>query len=690
MYLLTIKRKAILPIGIIVLSFILHTGAYAGTQGFTIDQVLSSPLPSSLTAASQGQRIAWVFSDRGIDNIWLADGPQFQARKLTDFKKDDGRPLRILGFMEKGGVLIFSKNGRFNPDHDTTWDGKSTLFKLNCADGKMEELARTGGAAVSPVSNMLAYTEKGDLYVFPAAEKPKKRAAIRGNLGNLSWSPDGKHLLMVSRRGNFPHRYSYILVYSLESDSFRYIDASVYQDLQPKWSPDGKRIAFIRRLTHGHRGLINARTYPVPDPWEIRIADVKTGKSDKVWKSPPPDSIAYAQITWLDNNHVAFLSEGDGWRHLYAVPAADGQARQLTKGTFEVEQLHAVPALKRIFFNCNAEDIDRRHVWSIGLQGKMKQETKGKGIEWSPVLTGDQKYIAYIGSDAVTPAQVYAKPVNGGNAVKLAADTLPNDFPKHLVIPQQAIFKSADGWTIHGQLFRPPKSFKGKRPAVMYFHGGPIRQMLLGFHYSSYYHRGYAMNQYLASQGYVVLTVNYRLGIGYGREFREVPDGGPRGCSEYRDLLAGAKYLRSLEYVDREKIGLWGGSYGGLMTALGLARNSDLFAAGVDLHGVHDWNQWQAWSTNSENDHHRTVWKSSPIADIHHWRSPVLLIHGDDDRNVPFSETLWLAEKLAKQGVEYELLVFPDDVHGFLLHRNWVNAFKAAASFFDRKLKGKE
>ena len=210
--------------------------------------------------------------------------------------------------------------------------------------------------------------------------------------------------------------------------------------------------------------------------------------------------------------------------------------------------------------------------------------------------------------------------------------------------------------------------------------------MLLGWHYRGYYHNGYALNQYLASRGFVVLSVNYRLGIGYGRAFRDVPDGGPRGASEYRDLLAGARFLRGHERVDPERIGLWGGSYGGLMTALGLARNSDLFAAGVDFHGVHDWNQWQAALQNEPNDHDRAAWKSSPIADLENWRSPVLLIHGDDDRNVPFAETVWLARKLDDLGVEYELLVFPDDVHSFLLHRNWVRAFEATASFLERKL----
>ncbi|NIM14059.1 MAG: prolyl oligopeptidase family serine peptidase [Candidatus Aminicenantes bacterium] len=653
---------------------------------FTIEQILSYPFPFSLTASLEGQRIAWVFNHQGVHNIWLAEGPDFQCRQLTNFEKDDGKGLSIMGFIEKGAAVIFSQSGTFNPAHDPKWDGKSILYKLNCQDGKMEKLAETGWAEVSPKTNLLAYSKKGELYIFSPGEEAKKRMKTRGDLARLEWSPDGSKLVMESRRGEFPHRYSYILIYDPGQEKITYIDASVYSDFRPTWSPDNKRIAFLRRLTHGHRSLITARKFPVADPWEIRVADVENGKTIKVWKSPPADSFAYVRIAWLDNEHVVFLSEGDGWRHLYAVPAAGGEARQLTKGKFEVEQFTAVPSLKKVFFNSNANDIDRRHIWWVDIRGNMKPVTKVNGIQWSPVVTGNNRYIAYIGSTALMPAQVYVKPINGGKAVKLAGDTLPDDFPKKLVIPKQVIFKSEDGWKIHGQLFNPPKSFKGKRPAIMYFHGGPVRQMLLGFHYSSYYHRCYAMNQYLASRGYVVLSVNYRLGIGYGRVFREVPDAGPRGCSEYRDLLAGAKFLRSLEYVDSNRIGLWGGSYGGLMTALGLARNSDLFAAGVDLHGVHDWNQWQAWASERENDNNRTVWKSSPLSDIHNWRSPVLLIHGDDDRNVPFSETLWLVETLERQGVEYELLVFPDDVHSFLLHQNWVKAFKTAGSFFDRKL----
>lgn len=667
--------------------FLFLTGV-SSLGAFEIEDILSAPFPGSLTAAPSGQRIAWVFNSEGIQNIWAAEGPDFQARQLSHFKKDDGRPVRIYGFIHNNQAIVFSKGGAFNPDHNPDGITETTLYSLDWQDGKIEEIAKTSRAVVSPKGQQLLYIQKNHLWLWPGStdKKPGKKAWIQGNLSNLEWSPDGTKLVMQSSRGKSPYRYSYIAIYDISLNQVKYIDASVYFDCFPTWSADGTKLAFIRRLTDNYLGIITSKKYPVPDPWEVRVADLVSGSTRSVWNSPDPDSFSYVTLKWLDNEHLVFASEADGWRHLYSVPASGGKAKKLTPGPFEVEQLIVDPVLKKVFFNSNADDIDRRHIWSVGLEGKKKAVTKGKSIEWSPVLTGDRKFLAFIGSSATLPAQVYVKSLENGKSMKLAKETLPARFPKNLVTPKQVIFKSEDGWSIHGQLFVPPQKFKGKRPAIMFFHGGPIRQMLLGFHYRYYYHRAYSLNQYLASRGYVVLSVNFRLGIGYGRAFREVSDGGPRGGSEYRDLLAGAKYLRSLANVDINRIGLWGGSYGGLMTALGLARNSDLFAAGVDFHGVHDWNQWIAWAVNKENDDWRVAWKSSPMADIENWRSPVLLIHADYDRNVPFSETIWLAKKLKNQGVDCELLIFPDDVHSFLLHRNWVKAYKATASFFDRKL----
>jgi dipeptidyl aminopeptidase/acylaminoacyl peptidase len=247
----------------------------------------------------------------------------------------------------------------------------------------------------------------------------------------------------------------------------------------------------------------------------------------------------------------------------------------------------------------------------------------------------------------------------------------------------------------HGQLFLPPSGAPGVRhPALVFMHGGPIRQMLVGWHYMDYYSNAYALNQYLASRGYVVLALNYRAGIGYGLAFREADGIGAAGASEYNDLLAAAALLGARTDVDAKRIGLWGGSYGGYLTALGLARNSDLFAAGVDLHGVHDWYHWTLtgrdnaplYVLDTPPEVLSTALASSPISAVSGWRSPVLMIHGDDDHNVAISESVRLAEALRAQGVDYSELIFPDEIHGFLRHASWLKAYTATANFLDAKL----
>ena len=191
----------------------------------------------------------------------------------------------------------------------------------------------------------------------------------------------------------------------------------------------------------------------------------------------------------------------------------------------------------------------------------------------------------------------------------------------------------------------------------------------------------YALNQYFANKGYVVLSVNYRSGIGYGKEFRNAPGRGREGNTEYQDIVAAGKYLQTRTDVDPERIGLWGLSYGGILTAQGLARNSDVFAAGVDMAGVHLW--------GNSIDPDELSYQSSAIAAIDKWTSPVLLIHGDDDRNVAFSQTVGLVQLLRAHDIYHELIVFPDDVHDFLIFDRFLKSFNAADDFFERFLKGK-
>jgi dipeptidyl aminopeptidase/acylaminoacyl peptidase len=403
---------------------------------------------------------------------------------------------------------------------------------------------------------------------------------------------------------------------------------------------------------------------------------------------------------------VIFNSEQDGWSHLYSIALKEGvgggKATLLTPGEFDVEDVTLSADKNTVIYTSNQFgvdklDQDRRHIWRVTLTptptgpSKPEQVTKGESMEWKPAASADGKTLCFIGSTAKRPGMPQC--TSGAEPKLIGRELIPADFPaQQLVVPKQVIFKSEDGFTIHGQLFTPPNQ-KSPGPAIIYTHGGPIRQMMLGYHYSYYYNNAYSANQYLASLGFTVLSVNYRLGIMYGRAFREPRNSVWRGASEYKDVIAGARYLMSYPAVDKNRIGLWGGSYGGFLTAVGLARNSDIFKAGVDFHGVHDWSvflgEWEddAKSAPDYKEAVKLAWESSPDSSVSTWKSPVLLIHGDDDRNVPFSQTTDLAERLKKQGVSFEELIYPDEIHDFLLWRSWTGAYKRMGEYFKEQLK---
>ena len=365
-----------------------------------------------------------------------------------------------------------------------------------------------------------------------------------------------------------------------------------------------------RRLAHRIRAPAGAGGAPEPllgqrpSPWAIWIADVATGEGRPLWKSPEtlrgsvPGTHGNYNLHWASDGRIVFLSYLDGWPHLYSVSERGGEPLLLTPGRYMAEHVTLSPDGRTLLFTANAgatpDDLERRHVVRVPVDRAQPEVlTPGTGLEWSPVATGDGGRIAFVSATAQRPPLVATMDAGGGTgapAQLLGADRIPADFPSaHLVTPRAVTFKAADGIEVHAQLFEAQNAFSGRpSPAIVYVHGGPPRQMLLGWHYSDYYTNAYASNQYLASLGYIVLSVNYRLGIGYGHAFHRPAGAGSQGAAEYQDVKAAGEWLRRQPWVDGRRIGIYGGSYGGYLTALALARNSDLFAAGVDIHGVHD------------------------------------------------------------------------------------------------------
>ncbi len=668
----------------------------------TLEQLMSAPFPSNLTAAKKINRIAWTLNQEGRRNIWVAEGPAFTAKQLTNYNSDDGQELSDLSFSTDSNTIAYVRGEGKNtagqvPNPTSNPAGtEQAVWTVGWSGGEPKRVDAGHSPEISP-QGTIAYVKDGQIWLaaLDGDEKPQQ-LVVRGRNGDPRWSADGSRLLFVSARGD----HAFIGVYVVAAKTVQFMAPSVDSDGAPVWSLDGRRIAFVRQPAEARDAPQGYFLAPdKPHPWAIWVADASKGSAKEIWRSSATPQGSFPDmaqetgggvINWATDNQLVIASEEDGWQHLYALSAAGGTPKLLTPGNCEVEQWSLAPDKSSILFNSNCGDVDRRHLWNVSVSGNPPTPwTRGEGLEWSPVMLGHAQTFAYLTSDATHPARAVVSDFAAKSKPPLAPETWPKDFPSdRLVVPQQAIFKSGDGLEIHGQLFVPAGMKAGdNRPALIFLHGGPVRQMLLGWHYMYYYSNSYAMNQYLASRGYIVLALNYRSGIGYGRAFRVAPGRAGRGATEYQDVVAAGKYLQSRSDVDAKHIGLWGGSYGGYLTALGLGRNSDLFAAGADFHGVHDWptDNWDGKNIPAELN--KLAHDSSPVTSVNTWKSPVLFIHGDDDRNVYFTQTVDLVARLREKSVEIEQLVFPDDVHDFLLHRNWLAAYHAATDFFDRHFK---
>ncbi len=675
---------------------------------FTVEQIKSYPFPNELTCSATGSRIAWAFNERGVRNVWVAEGPEFRARQLTKYEADDGQELTSLAISADGKYVIYVRGG----DHGSNFDSsvgvdpmlspvqmKVQLWSAPFAGGEPKLLGEGDDPVISPKSDRVVFGKDRAIWSVPidGSAQAKRLFFARGESNTPEWSPDGSRLAFVSNRGD----HSFIGVYTDDSTPILYLTPTTSRDSSPRWSPDGKRIVFVRRPGNG--GPPDPLLEQRPQAWAIWTADARTGNGKQLWKSPftlrgsPPTTHGGTNLYWAAEGRIVFLSYLDGWPHLYSISESGGEPLLLTPGKYMAEYISISPDRRYMVFAGNAgtdvDDIDRRHIVKVPVdKAEPVVMTPGKELQWTPFVTGDGKYIAFVGATSQRPPLPTVMAATGGKPRLLAEDRIPSEFPMaQLIVPKKVVYKAPDGLEVHAQLFESAGG-AAKKPAIIYVHGGPPRQMLLGWHYSDYYANAYAQNQYLASRGYIVMSVNYRLGIGYGHDFHRPANAGVQGAAEYQDVKAGGEYLRGLPQVDPNRIGIYGGSYGGFLTALALARDSKLFAAGVDIHGVHNWTAERA-AALLENRYEKApdlqqaldvAWQSSPVSSIRTWKSPVLLIHGDDDRNVRFSQTTDLVRRLERAGVSFEELVIPDDTHHFMRHTNIVKVNAATAAFFDK------
>ena len=681
-----------------ILPFLLLTQSLLA-QSFTMEQVGKFSFPSELVSSPTEESIAWAMNEEGKRNVYWAKGPDFTPEKLTEFTEDDGQEISSLQFSPDGKWLLFVRGGDHGGgNYSSTVNAqnlpllpKVEIWKINL-DSKTPEILTEGDDITVGFPHQVVFLKGGQVWKadLDGKEKPAQLFQIKGSVNAAMFSPDGKKLAFtVSRSG-----HQLVGIYHDAATAIQFIAPSFHRDANPTWSPDGQHLAFIR--TRGGEGAAFPLLEPRHIPWEIWLADIATGEGKKLWKAPETLRGSYSSgfFDFSGNSELIFQSYEDGWQHLYSLDIPSEKTQLLTPGNFMVEQVKMSSDQGKVIFSANSgpakEDLDRRHIGAVDLNSKkLTWETSGSGIEAYPVFIGRTGKMAFL---SATPQRSLLVTVNNGQETGvLQLESLPTDFPQsRLVTPKQVKFTAPDGTTVYGQLFEK-EGGAAKKPGVVFVHGGPQRQMLLGWSYMDYYSNTYAYNQYLAELGFVVLSVNYRLGIGYGYEFHRPAYGYFQGAVEYQDIKSGGEFLAALPQVNSEKIGIYGGSYGGFLTALALARDSQLFKVGVDIHGVHDldgrYELPEGYEIAPDYAQAKEIaWKSSPIADLATWTSPVLFIHSDDDRNVAVSQTTDLIRRFEELGKPYEAVLIPGDTHHWMKWSNMVKVGNLTADFLKKHL----
>lgn len=661
--------------------------------GFSLDDMLAAPFPSLLRLSPDGERAAWVYNDRGCRNVWVAHtSGAVPARALTAYRGDEGIEIGQLCWNACGDALLYTRGACMDDGIPPDPDGLAgtlaapAIWSVAASDGEPHRLAPGHSPAVSPRGDFLAYVHGGKIrglhLAAPSADSLWVDEA--GHCTSLAWSHDGTRLAFVNECG----RRAAIGVLDIGSMTVHWLDPQAQHDLAPTWSPDGSALAFIRLADDPAPTYTGRRR---GRPWSIMVADATGAEVRCAWRAAEGAGSVFAalaagpQLLWTGRGHLVFPWEGNGWLHLYACdPGSDAatSAIELTPGPGEVFAMQEDSLGGGIVFVANRDQREGRRLWHCDQYGgSLSALSPGDAMTDLPAVANG--VIAAIQADGITPPH----PVVIGSGFDLGV-RLPACFPAGLLQPPQSVaFASLDGLPIHAQLFLPAPLADGARhPAIIHCHGGPARQMLPAWHATEVYSKQYALNHYLARLGYLVLSVNYRGGTGYGLDFREPSGFGAGGASEYQDVKAAAHYLAGRGDIDPQRIGIYGMSYGGLLTALALARDSQLFAAGVDCAGVADWSPAFP-DPGVPAAIRQTALASSPIDALGGWRSPVLLLHAGADRVVPPGQTDLLAEALRRQGkVEFKHILLAGESHDLLRHASSLTWFEATAAWFMRHL----
>jgi dipeptidyl aminopeptidase/acylaminoacyl peptidase len=457
-------------------------------------------------------------------------------------------------------------------------------------------------------------------------------------------------------------------------------------DPEPLWSPDGTRVSYTERSRQFFSGKLKVLKFDQKTGSAIGDAiDLYTAKND------PGGAWAINTAAWSpDSTTLTVVLQSTGWDKLWQIPATGGTPKQLTKGTGEDENPVYSPDGRWIVFTSNHDLPEERHLWVVpATGGNPYRLTSLAGIETNPQWSPDGASIYFLRATSLRPGATYVADANGKGNPRLLEPSQPSKYEGIGVTPEVAHFKGKDGLALAGILYKPVGYEPGKRyPTVLWAHGGPEGQVVLSLN---------PWSLFLAQQGYVVLEPNFRGSTGYGERFRNanVEDS---GGGEIDDIGASVKYLVDSGLTDPKRVAIGGGSHGGTVVANAVAKLPDTFAAGIEMFGVVDRAlfleytnrnsriRWETKMGGTPEEKPAVYRKANVLSDVESIKTPLLILHGEKDPQVPPQESAEFAEALKKAGKTYLYFTYPNEGHGFQQREHRKDSYEKQLAFLDKYL----